>query len=282
MKASYLITQLAIRESGVWLDEVAQTYAYALLMHATNENKRVEHAVKCISAARTDCATAVWDIMSERMDNRSFARSLSLLDNMMLRQRPGQSLIVYVHFIRQTFDDYNETCEMIDGYAAIHPHNLELLMLRGISSTRHFGHAKQCVVNAFDTSYLLSADEVMANILHLAHNMDDEPPDQAQPTTTSPTPPISAFVAVGRGSNSGRGHNPRGTRGGRGLPSKCSACDILNHIMSSCIASDDALHKWTLAKRKLIIMKYGTHAVGCVSTSIPLPSAYVQGSYLST
>jgi hypothetical protein len=63
---------------------------------------------------------------------------------------------------------------MIDGSAAIHPHNLGLLMLRGISSTGHFGKAKQCMINAFDTNYLLAADEVMAGILHMARNMDKE------------------------------------------------------------------------------------------------------------
>jgi hypothetical protein len=59
---------------------------------------------------------------------------------------------------------------MIDGSAAIHPHHLGLLMLRGISSNGHFGQAKQRVINAFDTNYLLFADEVMASILHLAQN----------------------------------------------------------------------------------------------------------------
>jgi hypothetical protein len=73
----------------VWLDEDSQTYPYALLLHATNDNKRVYQAVKCVSAARPDCATAIWDIMCERLDGRSFARSLSLLDNLMLCQRPG-------------------------------------------------------------------------------------------------------------------------------------------------------------------------------------------------
>jgi hypothetical protein len=82
-----------IRESEVWLDEAEQTYAYAMLLHATNDNKRADQAVKCISsAARPDCATAVWDILFERLDGRSFARSLSLLDNLMLRPRPGMSL----------------------------------------------------------------------------------------------------------------------------------------------------------------------------------------------
>jgi hypothetical protein len=79
-------------------------------------------------------------------------------------------------------------------------------MLRGISSTGPFGHAKQCVINAFDTHYMLSANEVMASILHLAHIMDEE---ACAPGATSPdpsSPPISAFVVVGRGSHSGRGH----------------------------------------------------------------------------
>jgi hypothetical protein len=155
--------------------------------------------------------------------------------------------------MRETFDDYNETCEMIDGSAAIHSHNLGLLMLRGISSTGPFGKAKQCIINAFDTYYLLSGDEVMANIFHLAHNMDEEANAHGAPAPGASPPPISALVAVGRGSHNGRGHTPRGPRGGRGLPTKCSACGSHDHILSLCNASDDALLRWTLAKRKMII-----------------------------
>jgi hypothetical protein len=105
----------------------------------------------------------------------------------------------------------------------------------------------------------MSADEVMASILNLAHNMDEEAIAPGLPAANTSAPPISAFVDVVRGSNIGRGHNPRGTRGGRGLPNKCSACGSVNHILSSCTASDDALLKWTLAKRKIIVKHYGTH-----------------------
>jgi hypothetical protein len=115
LKDAHLIPQVAIRESGVWLDEAARNYANALLLHPASENKRDDHAVKFVSAARPDRATAAWDVLCERLDGRSFARSLSLVDNLVLRQRPGQSLTEYVHFMRQTFDDYNETCDMIDG-----------------------------------------------------------------------------------------------------------------------------------------------------------------------
>jgi hypothetical protein len=52
-------------------------------------------AVKCVSAARPDCATSAWGILCEWLDGRSYARSLSLLDNLMLRERLGQSLTEY-------------------------------------------------------------------------------------------------------------------------------------------------------------------------------------------
>jgi hypothetical protein len=213
------------------LDEAARTYAYALLLHVAGENKHVDQEVKYISAARSNCAA--WDILCERMDGRSFARSFSMLNNLLLRERPCHSVTEYVHFMRHTFDGYTETCEMIDGSALIHPDNLGLMMLRDISNTEHIGHAKQCVINAFDTNYLMSADEVMDSILHLAHNMDEELLDSALTAHDGPTPSIAAFVAGGRGSHSGRGHGNRGGRGGRGLPNKCSACDSMNHILSS-------------------------------------------------
>jgi hypothetical protein len=94
-----------VRQLGVWLNEQAQNNTYALMLHDATENKRVDHAVKCVSADRPECATAPWDILCERLDGRSFARSLSLLDNLMLRQRPGHALTEYVHLMRQTFDD---------------------------------------------------------------------------------------------------------------------------------------------------------------------------------
>jgi hypothetical protein len=98
------------------------------------------------------------------------------------------------------------------------------------------------VINAFDTDYLMSADEVMAIIiLHVAQNMGENAGAPSMPALDTSPPPISAFVADGRGSHSGRGHNPRGPRGGRGLPNKRSACDSMDHIMSSCTAPDDTL-----------------------------------------
>jgi hypothetical protein len=78
LKAAYLIPQLAIRDSGVWLDEHAQHYAYTLLLHAASANQRANQAMKCVSPSRPDCATAAWDIMCERLDIRSFARQLTV------------------------------------------------------------------------------------------------------------------------------------------------------------------------------------------------------------
>jgi hypothetical protein len=55
-----------------------------MLLHAANENKRADKAAKCNFVARPDCATGAWDILCERPDGRSFARSLSLINNHML------------------------------------------------------------------------------------------------------------------------------------------------------------------------------------------------------
>jgi hypothetical protein len=131
-------------------------------------------------------------------------------------------------------------------------------MQRGIPNTGPLGQAKQCAINAFDTDYLMSAYVVMASVLHLAQDMDEELPNSDLATLASSAYPIHAFVADGRGFHSGRGHNNRGRRGSRGMPNKCNACGSLDHILLSCTASDDALLKWTIAKRKMIIQKYGT------------------------
>jgi hypothetical protein len=122
LKAAYLILQgqVALRESRAYLDESALSYAFALLHHAVGDKRRDDQAVRCITAARPNCGAAIWEILCERMNARSYARSLALLDNIMLRQRPGQSVTEYVHFLRQSFDDYNETCQLMDGTAAIH------------------------------------------------------------------------------------------------------------------------------------------------------------------
>jgi hypothetical protein len=188
----------------------------------------------------------------------SFALSLPLLDNLMLMQRPRQSQTDYVHFMRHTLDDYNETCELVYGSAAIHPHKQGMPMKRGISSTGPFDHAKQCVVNAFDTNYLMSADEVMVSILHLAHNMDEGVAAPGLPPMTLPplpSPRLALLVAV-RTTDAGK--TPVALVAAVAYLTKFSACGSTNHILSSCTTSDDALLKWTLAKRKMIVQKYGT------------------------
>jgi hypothetical protein len=106
----------------------------SMLPARTNVRTRLSSA----SRPRHDSASVAWHIMCERMDDKSFARPLSLLDNIMLHQRPGQSLTEYVHIIRESlFDDYNETCDMIDCSVAIYSLNLGLLMVLGIFVTAY-------------------------------------------------------------------------------------------------------------------------------------------------
>jgi hypothetical protein len=167
--------------------------AIPLLLHVATDNMRDYQAGWCVTAARPDCGVAAWGIICERLDARSFARSLALLDNIMLRQRPDQSVTEYVHLMRQSFDDYKETCMVIDSSAAIHPHNLGLLMLRGISSSSQYGHAKPCDINTFDTNYFLRVNEVMASVLNLAQDMEDELPLSVDPAANPPALAPSGF-----------------------------------------------------------------------------------------
>jgi hypothetical protein len=67
-----------------------------MFQHVANENKSDDQADKCISFARLECAIDAWDILCERLDGLSFVRFMSLLYNLMLRQRPDQSLTKYV------------------------------------------------------------------------------------------------------------------------------------------------------------------------------------------
>jgi hypothetical protein len=87
----------------------------------------------------------------------------------------------------------------------------------------------------------------MANVLHLAQNMEEQFLRHYLIAPAGPTPPILAFIVAVYGPHGGRGHRGRGGRGGRVLPNNYIACDNLEHIMSSCTTSDDAQLKWTLA-----------------------------------
>jgi hypothetical protein len=46
LRAAYLIPQLAQRESGVYLDERAQSYAFAVLRHGVGDNRRASQAFR--------------------------------------------------------------------------------------------------------------------------------------------------------------------------------------------------------------------------------------------
>jgi hypothetical protein len=84
----------------------------------------------------------------------------------MVRQASCESVSAYVHAVKQHFDDLNECLQRKDGSAAIHTHVFALVMIRGLSNVGHYGQAKQCVINAFDTDFIMSADRVMGSIIH--------------------------------------------------------------------------------------------------------------------
>jgi hypothetical protein len=122
---------------------------------------------------------------------------------MMVRQASGQYVFAYVHVVKQCFDELNECLQLKEGYAAIHPHVLALVKIRGLSNVGQYGQAKKCVINAFDTDFILSADRVMGSIIHQVQNLDADVSTKAD-TADSGTA-VNAFLA------------DRKRQGGRGI-----------------------------------------------------------------
>jgi hypothetical protein len=93
----------------------------------------------------------------------------------MVRHASGESVLAYVHAGKQHFDDLSECLQLKDGSAAIHPHVLALVMIRGLSNVGLYGKAKQCAINAFDTTdFIQTADRVKGSIIHQAQNLESE------------------------------------------------------------------------------------------------------------
>jgi hypothetical protein len=87
---------------------------------------------------------------------------------MMVRHASGHSVSAYVHVLKQHSEDLNECLQLKDGSAAIHPHVLVHVRIRGLTDVCHYGQAKQCVINDFDTYFIMSAYKVMGSIIHRA------------------------------------------------------------------------------------------------------------------
>jgi hypothetical protein len=105
--------------------------------------------------------------------------------------------------VKQHFDELNECLQLKDGSAAIHPRVLAMVMIRGMSNVWQYGQAKQCVNNAFDTDFILSADRVMRSIIHQAQNLNVD--ISAKPDSADLGISVNAFLA------------DRKRQGGRGL-----------------------------------------------------------------
>jgi hypothetical protein len=193
IKGAALIPQMAMSSSDVPLNPVAQRFAHAMLVQCCRQNKPDAQAIEGVPAGRPDCGTAAWEMLCERLDAQSILRTLSLLDRMMVRQAFGQSVSTYVHAVKQHFDELNECLQLKDSFAAIHPHVLALVMIRGLSNVGQYGQAKHYVINAFDTDFILSADRVMGSIIHHAHYLDADVSTKADNADSGTT--INAFLA---------------------------------------------------------------------------------------
>jgi hypothetical protein len=203
IKGAALIPQLALSSSGVPVNPVAQRLAHAMLVQSCRQNKPAAQAIAGVPVGRPDCGTAAWEMLCERPDAQFISPTLSLLDRMMVRKASGQSVSAYVHAVKQHFDELNECIQLKDGYVAIYPHVLALVMIRGLYNVGLYGQAKLCVINAFDTDFILLADEVMGSIIHQAQNLDADVSIKSDSADSGI--PVNAFLA------------DRKRQGGRGI-----------------------------------------------------------------
>jgi hypothetical protein len=111
-------------------------------------------------------------------------------------------------------------------------------VIRGLSNVGHYRYAKQCVINVFDSDFILSAGMVMGSIIHQSQNLDVE--EHVVSGNAFSRHHINAFLA------------DRKRQGGRGpgkwvankrhdktkLPAKCGACGDPNLVWSTCKAPD--------------------------------------------
>jgi hypothetical protein len=190
------------------------------------------------------------------LDAQSISRTLSLLDQMMVRHASGESVSANVYAARHHFDELYECIQLKDGSAAIHPHVFALVMIHGLSNVGQYGQAKQCIMNAFDTYFNMPADNVMGSIVHQAHNLNEE--GLLAHDSSAPSHPMNACLSD-RKRQGGRAHGNRMANKRSDMskyPTKCGACGDPNHDWSTYKAPDAKVLRWTLAKRKQIAEKH--------------------------
>jgi hypothetical protein len=125
-----------------------------------------------------------------------------------------------------------------DGSAVIYHHVFALVMIRGLSNVGEYGQAKQCVIYAFDTDFILSVDRVMGTIIHQPHDLDAEEHGVLDNAAFGHT--INAFLADRKRQGDRRPCNwvANKRHDKTKFPTKCGPCGDLNHVRSTCKALD--------------------------------------------
>jgi hypothetical protein len=76
-------------------------------------------------------------------------------------QRRDESMSDFVHDMRPTYDDMNESCLLVDGTVVLHKHFLSIFMLVSLFQEGKFRLATRCIVNAFDPNLAQSAADIL-------------------------------------------------------------------------------------------------------------------------
>jgi hypothetical protein len=169
------------------LDPDAQDFLHAMLAHAVNTHNLARHAVTIVQQSQPDKGSASWHAIGHRLDQHSIPLTMQMAQHLARQQRPGESLSQYVHNIRHTYDELNESSMLADGPVVLPDNLFSISMLARLPRKGNLGQAKQCIINAFDPNLAISSSELTEHLLRHAAYMDGSVADPLSlpPITTA-------------------------------------------------------------------------------------------------
>jgi hypothetical protein len=127
LKYPALIPQLVLHQSAARIDLDAQDFLHAMLTQATNLHPVGRQAIDHVPSSQPDSGSASWHKLCSRLDAQSISLTMRLASQFIRQQRPGQTLTQFVHNMRQSYNELNESCMLADGPVTLPEHLFSIL-----------------------------------------------------------------------------------------------------------------------------------------------------------
>jgi hypothetical protein len=165
--------ELVLHQSGARIDLDAQDFLEAMLAQATNQHPVGRQANDTVPSSQPDRGSASWHNMCITMDAHTISLTMRLTSQLIRQQRPKETPTLFVHNMRQTYNELNESCMLADGPVTLPEHLFNIFILVGMSHAGHLGQAKQCIKYAFDPNVNVHVSALTEHLLRHADHLDD-------------------------------------------------------------------------------------------------------------